>query len=139
MKISLEQYLKRLSSDLRYPELYTLVAPKHYKLHVPDIEPIEIFETDESIEMISIVGRLIDQIDEEKFFSYIMQANYLGQGTGHSALGIHPDQRSITLSCLLFFDVDYHYFKEKIEEVVNYTDYFLRHLAEKIPTFLKES
>ena len=139
MKISLEQYLKRLSSDLRFPELYSVVAPKQFKLHIPDIEPIEIFETDEAIQFITNVGKLIDGLDEEKVYSYLMQANYLGQGTGKSAIGIHPNDKFITLSYLLLFDLDYAYFKERIEEMVNYIDYLIGHLKEKIPTFLKES
>lgn len=139
MNISIEQYLKRLANDLKYENLYSLVAPKYFKLQLPDLEPIEIFETDQSIQFISPVGKLIEGLDEEKLYSYLMNANFLGQGTGKSVLGLHPDDKTIVLSQCLFFDIDYTDFKDRIEEMVNYIDYLKEHLQTKIPSFLKES
>ena len=138
MKISIELYLKRLSSDLKIDHLYTTVEPKHFKLSISEIEDINIHELENEIQISSSVGKLIDNLDEEKIYSYLLYANFLGQGTGRSVLSLHPDDKTIILSQIIFFDIDYQKFKEIMEEYINYTDYLKGHLEEKIPTFLKE-
>ena len=138
MKISIELYLKRLASDLNLDGLYSAVEPKHFQISISGIEKININELENEIQISSSVGKLIENLDEEKTYSYLLYANFLGQGTGRSALSIHPDDKTITLSQILFFDIDYQYFKEIMEEFINYVDYLKGHLEEKIPTFLRE-
>jgi hypothetical protein len=138
LKISAEQYLKRLSSDLKYDALYSLMAPKTFKIQLPDFEPIDVYETDLSIQLMAKVGELIDHIDQEKCFAYLLNANYLGQGTGQQLIGLHPNQKTILLSHHIYFDIDYIDFKERIEQLFNYVDFFKKHLQTKIPSFLIE-
>lgn len=138
MKISIELYLKRLSSDLKIEGLYATVEPKHFQISISGIEKISIHELENEIQISSHVGNLIENLDEEKTYSYLLYANFLGQGTGRSVLGIHPDDKKIILSQVIFFDIDYQNFKEIVEEYINYVDYLKGHLEEKIPTFLKE-
>lgn len=139
LNISIEQYLKRLASDLKFPELYKSEGANHFKMQIPDIEPIEIFVRDYSVELICPIAQVIENIDEEKLFSYLMNANLLGQGTGRSIMGLHPNNVTIVLSQVIFFEIDYAEFKDRVEEMVNYIDYLTGHLLSKIPTFLKES
>lgn len=138
MKISVEQYLIRLSNDLKLPNFYSIITQGQYRLQLPEIEPIEIFETRENIMMTAPVAELLDGLDEEKLFSYLMYANFLGQGTARSSLSLHPNDKTLILSNYTYVDIDYSYFKDLIEEFFNYVDYMKTHLATKIPTFLKE-
>lgn len=139
MNISIEQYLKRLASDLKFPDLYQSEGANHFKIQIPDIESIEVFIKENEIQLICPVAQVIENVDEEKLFSYLMNANFLGQGTGRSVLGLHPNNMTIVLSQVIFFEIDYADFKDRIEEMVNYIDYLTGHLLSKIPTFLKES
>lgn len=138
MKISVDQYLVRLSNDLKYPDLFTTLSFRNYKLHIPDFEVIEITQTDEVILMSSPVGKLIENLDEDKVLAYLLNANYLGQGTGKSFLALHHDNVTIVLSQTIFLEIDYLDFKERVEQMLNYIDYLKGHLLTKIPTFLKE-
>ncbi len=85
----------------------------------------------------SQIGRIIEHLDEEKLFAYLLQANFLGQGTGNSVIGLHPDEKTIVLISSFFSEVNYPDFKEHLEEMVNYIDYLTEHLASKMTTFLR--
>lgn len=137
MGISIDQYLKRLSNDLKLSEFYLQVAPKHFKLLINDFQELEIIELQDGYFMTYPVGKVMDDLDLEKFFSYLMHANFLGQGTGKSSLGLHPSEKIMTLSMTIFFDVDYSFFKERLEEMLNYIDYWKEHLKQKQLEFVK--
>jgi len=61
---------------------------------------------------------------KEEAFIYLMKANLLGQGTGNQVLGLDPEEKTLTLSCIIPYDMDYREFKERIEDFVNYLDYW---------------
>jgi hypothetical protein len=61
---------------------------------------------------------------KEEAFLYFMTANLLGQGTGNQALGIDPEEKFLTLSCKIPYDMNYKEFKEKIEDFANYLQYW---------------
>jgi hypothetical protein len=138
LNISLEQYLKRLASDLKFNELYTPLGPGHFKLQIPGIEAVELQINDTELRIIAPIGSFPENCDEDKLFSYLLFANYLGQGTGRSVIGLHPSQPSIILSQVIFYPIDYPDFKERIEEFCNFIDYLTPHLNTQISTFLKE-
>ena len=56
---------------------------------------------------------------KEECFTYVMRANLLGQGTGNSRIGLSIDEKSLTLSLGLPYELDYPVFKETIEDFVN--------------------
>jgi hypothetical protein len=136
--ISIDQYLKRLSNDLKLNEFYIQVAPKHCKLLINDFQELEIFQLEEGYSMSYPLGPIYDETDRDKLFAYLSQANFLGQGTGKSVIGLKPDEKTVTLTMNVFYDVDYFFFKERMEEMLNYIDFWKEHLKEKQASFVKQ-
>jgi len=54
----------------------------------------------------------------------MMEANFLGQGTGGGVLGMKEDESFLTLSLDLPYEVNYTSFKEAVGEFVNYLEYW---------------
>lgn len=72
---------------------------------------------------------------KEELFIQLMEANLLGQGTGNSAIGLDPEEKFLTLSLILPYELNYTLFKETVEDFVNYL-FFWR---EKIDTFEQQN
>lgn len=62
--------------------------------------------------------------DREDFFIYLMKANFLGQGTGGSVIGMEKDENYLTLSLTLSYEVSYNMFKENLEDFLNYVEFW---------------
>jgi len=84
------------------------------------------------------LGPIYDETDKDKLFAYLSQANFLGQGTGKSVIGLKPDEKTVTLTMNVFYDIDYFFFKERMEEMLNYIDFWKEHLKEKQASFVKQ-
>lgn len=65
----------------------------------------------------------------EEIFIYLMRANLLGQGTGGAALGIDQDEKFLTLSLGLPYELNYKTFKESVEDFINYLIYWRDEVA----------
>jgi hypothetical protein len=70
----------------------------------------------------------------EELFIYVMRANLLGQGTGGARIGIDGDEKVLTLSLGLPYEMNYKIFKESLEDFVNYLIYW----REEVAKFEKE-
>lgn len=62
--------------------------------------------------------------EKEEFLLKLMQANFLGQGTGGGALGMKEDESFLTLSLSLPYEMNYMAFKDAMQEFVNYLEYW---------------
>lgn len=60
----------------------------------------------------------------EDLFIYLMRANLLGQGTGGARIGMDENEKNLTLSLGLPYEMNYHTFKEAFEEFVNHLLYW---------------
>ena len=58
-----------------------------------------------------------------------MEANLFGQGTGGGVLGISPERQIFIFSKKILQDLNYQEFKEKIEEFVNYVEFWRLEIA----------
>lgn len=67
---------------------------------------------------------------KEECFTYVMRANLLGQGTGNSRIGLSDDEKNLTLSLGLPYELDYPVFKETLEDFVNHLVYWRGVLAD---------
>jgi len=65
---------------------------------------------------------------KEDLFIYLMRANLLGQGTGRSRIGMDKEEKFLTLSYLIDYEVNYIEFKEKLEDFVNYINYWKKEI-----------
>jgi len=65
----------------------------------------------------------------EDLFIYLMRANLLGQGTGGSRIGLGSDEKFLTLSLGLPYEMNYRAFKENLEDFVNYLIFWQTEVA----------
>ncbi len=119
----LEENLKRLAEDLELPPFPPKDKNSCYTLTLAEDLEVSIKKIHEGIAIFSNVAPLLLQKKEEAFI-YLMKANLLGQGTGNQTIGIDPEEKCLTLSCIIPYDMDYKEFKEKLEDFVNYLDYW---------------
>lgn len=68
----------------------------------------------------------------EEYLIKLMQANFLGQGTGGAVLGLMEDESFLTLSMSLPYEINYRAFRDAIEEFVNYLEYWKTETAKFI-------
>lgn len=61
---------------------------------------------------------------KEEFFIFLMRANFLGLGTGDSAIALDAEEKFLTLSTYLTYDMNFRSFKETVEDFVNFLDYW---------------
>ena len=60
----------------------------------------------------------------EDLFMFLMRANLLGQGTGNSRIGLTFDEKTLTLSSGLPYEMNYKTFRETLEDFINYLLYW---------------
>jgi hypothetical protein len=75
--------------------------------------------------------------NKEDLFIYLMKANLLGQGTNGAVISIDEEEKFLTLSLTLSYEVNYQEFKESLEDFVNYI-LFWREEIDKIQKAAEE-
>lgn len=60
----------------------------------------------------------------EEFFSHVLYANLLGQGTKGSLLSLNESGNLLTLSCIIDYDVNFKEFRDFVEDFINTIDYW---------------
>lgn len=64
------------------------------------------------------------KLKREDLFIWLMRANLLGQGTGGCRIGLDKDEKVLTLSLGIPYEIDYRAFRERFEDFVNYVTYW---------------
>lgn len=96
-----------------------------YLIRIGDQFDIWIRETDPSgVIFKSVIAPLFINTDREAFFIYLMKANFLGQGTGGSIIAVDPDEKFLTLSLIIPYEVNYRIFRDKLEDFINYLEFW---------------
>ncbi len=70
--------------------------------------------------------------NKEDFYVLLMSANFLGQGTGGNILGMDKEEKYLTLSSIIPYDVEAKRFKEIVEDFVNFVDFWREELARHV-------
>lgn len=65
----------------------------------------------------------------EELFTFLMRANLLGQGTGGCRIGLDPQEKLLTLSLGLPYELTYQTFRETLENFFNYLVYWQEEVA----------
>lgn len=90
------------------------------------------FSTSETEPAVSCnIGELPDR-NREDFYLLLMRANFLGQGTNGYVLGMDKEEKYLTLSSKIPYDVNIKGFKEYIEDFVNFVDYWRGELTRHV-------
>ncbi len=117
----LREYLEKLCKELE------IVPPK---LNEQKIYPLKIGGESVAIKDLDPGIALHAQICEvatkkkEELFIYLMRANLFGQGTGGCRIGIDANEKLLTLSLGLPYEMNYQMFKDTVEDFVNYLIYW---------------
>lgn len=99
-----------------------------YELTFAAESPITLRPLDPGISLYAPLGPLQKQ-KKEDLFIYLSKANFLGQGTGKSCIGLDPQEKFLTLSLLFPYDMNYKTFKETLEDFANYADFWKAELV----------
>lgn len=129
----LEQWLTQLVQDLEFPPLSPKDKEGRYQISLTPQLTIFVKELNPGIFFEAVIGALPKEKREELFI-FLMKANLLGQGTGGAVLSLDAEEKFLTLSLSLPYDMNYKSFKENLEEFANFMDYWkeelLRHEKE---------
>jgi hypothetical protein len=69
--------------------------------------------------------------NREELFLKLSKANYLGQETGPTRIGLSLDEKDLTLSLGMPYEMTYRVFREYLEDFVN----FILHWRKEVETF----
>lgn len=118
----LRENLEKLCKELSIEPVPKINEEKVYPFRIGD-ELIQLRDLDPGVAMQAQICPC-PQKKKEELFIYLMRANLLGQGTGGARIGIDPDEKFLTLSLGLPYEMNYQIFKETVEDFVNYVIYW---------------
>ncbi|MBX7066737.1 MAG: type III secretion system chaperone [Parachlamydiales bacterium] len=122
----LQDYLEKLCKEL------SIATPKlnEQKLYSFKIvgETVAIRDLDPGIAVHAQICAVPNKKKEE-LFMYLMRANLLGQGTASTRIGMDANEKFLTLSLGLPYELNYQTFREAIEDFVNYLIYWREEVA----------
>lgn len=124
----LEKLVEQLVKELKLGSVPPLDKEKRYLIDIGRFT-IAFKELEPSILFAAEIGPL-PQNKKEEFLMRVMKANFLGQGTGGSVIGLKEDESCLTLSLSLPYEVNYREFKEGLEDFVNYLDYWKQEIVQ---------
>lgn len=120
----IKKYLEQFKQEFGFPfkELkkqekgkYLITISKENEIIADDLDPGLLLHASLGT---NILG------SREAFYSHLMHANFLGQGTGKSIIGMDPTEKYLTLSYIFPYEVDYTIFKGMFEDFLNYRTYW---------------
>ncbi|MEN9344148.1 MAG: type secretion chaperone [Chlamydiota bacterium] len=115
--------LVKLKEDLELEEVPQKDPSGRYVFTLNPEQTLFFKEAPPSILLTANVGSF-PQKDQEEFCLLVMKGNFLGQGTGNCVLGLDENEKFLTLSSSLPYEVDYPSFKVALEEFANFLNYW---------------
>ncbi|NGX34000.1 MAG: hypothetical protein K1060chlam1_00345 [Candidatus Anoxychlamydiales bacterium] len=120
------EHIKKVCEVLKI-ELPTQEKDKSYSIEITKDLEVKIFDLDPGFYFHANIIHLPDE-KKEDLFIYLMRANLLGQGTGRCRIGLDMEEKFLTLSYLIDYEVNYIEFKEKLEDFTNYINYWKKEI-----------
>lgn len=121
-------FLEKLCAELSIAPVPKLNEKKVYLFHFSQGTDIVFADLHPGVEMRAIIS-LCPRERREDLFIYLMRANLLGQGTGGARIGLEREEKNLTLSLGLPYELNYRAFKEAFEEFVNHLVYWRNMIA----------
>ncbi len=101
------------------------------QMAISPVHTIDFHELPKGVSMSARIGECPPK-NKEDFYLLLMRANFLGQGTGKSVIGMDQEEKYLTLSSFIPYEMDFKKFKETVEDFVNFVDYWKDELARHI-------
>lgn len=118
----IEKHLSKLSEELTLGTLPPIEKDGSVNIVIASF-PVKVKIMDLGAHLSALIAPLPTK-EKEEFLLKVMQANFLGQGTGGAVLGLQEDESFLTLSLSLPYEMDYTTFKEMVETFINFLDYW---------------
>jgi len=116
-------FLEKLCAELSITPVPKLNEKKIYLFRFSLGVEIDFADLYPGVEMRAVIA-FCPSKRREDLFIYLMRANLLGQGTGEARIGLDEQEKNLTLSLGLPYEMNYHAFKEAFEEFVNHLVYW---------------
>lgn len=124
----LVKYLEQLTSELELAPIGAKDNKGFFNIALNDAVVISAKELDPGFHFTSLLVPCPEK-NKETFFIFLMKANFLGLATGGSVIGMDFEEKFLTLSRTIPYDVNYKSFKESLEEFANYLDFWRQEIA----------
>ncbi len=119
----LESLLKTLSEELELDQIPHKEENNTYQLALNPQMTVRMQELDPGVAFLGTIGTCPVE-KREALFTFLMKANFLGQGTGKGTIALDENENFLTLSSVIPYDMNYKAFKDALEEFTNYLDYW---------------
>lgn len=119
----LEELIHNLLKDIKLDIKPSKLNPLTYLIDLTPNLSITIKAIDPGYYMQTAIHK-VPEYGAEMLFITLMEANVLGQGTGGGVLGMSLDGDRFLFSKKFLQDLNYKEFKEKIEEFINYGEFW---------------
>ncbi len=103
----------------------------YFHLKISDREEAWVKDCNPGVLFRTILAPISSKPSMENFYIYLMKANFLGQGTGGGIISLDPNEKFLTLSLHIPYEVNYRQVRDRFEDFLNYVDF----LREEIKTF----
>ena len=134
--MELDTLIQILSQELKLPTSPQKDKNGVYPLDINPSTTLTVKALDPGVFFHAKIVPLPKEGNKEALFIHLMKGNLLGQGTGGSAIGIDPSETFFTLSESLAYEVPYKVFHEKLEDFLNYIDYWKEEIPKLSGSFL---
>jgi len=129
----LHNLLTQLCTELDMQPVPTMNDQKFTPFTMGPLINIEIRDLDPGLSLFAHICPVPVKRREELFLE-LMRANYLGQTTGSSRIGMSSDEKFLTLSLGMPYEMSYRTFRESFEDFTN----FLLYWREEVEKFYKQ-
>ena len=124
----LQEFLKKLCGELDIAPVPKLNEKRFYSFRLAEGVEAQLRDLDPGV---ALTGDIISCPEKrrEDLFIFLMRANLLGQGTGGCRIGLDPNEKVLTLSLGLPYELNYQAFRETVEDFINYLIYWREEVA----------
>lgn len=123
----LQEQLQILTQGLGLPPVGPLDADRGVLLALaPELE-VWLQELDPGVSFWAVIAPCPAR-NREALFLHLMKANFLGMGTGGGAIGLDREEKFLTLSHLIPYDMSDKALRDKLEDFVNFVEYWRAHV-----------
>ncbi|HEX2583058.1 MAG TPA: type III secretion system chaperone [Chlamydiales bacterium] len=129
----LRDFVAQLSIEMEIDPIPKMNELKFIPFPVTDALEVEIRDLDPGISLHAKICPCPAKRLEDLFLR-LMRANYLGQETAQNRIGLSADEKFLTLSLGMPYEISYRIFREMFEDFVNFIFYW----REEIDKFIKQ-
>jgi len=122
----LKNFMAQLFDELSIRDSIKMTEEGYYHVTISELR-VNLKEGDSDLYFFSFLEPLPVH-HQDQLITLLMEGNFLGQGTGGAVLGLKEDESGVTLSWRLPHEINYTFFKEKLETFINFALYWKKEI-----------